>query len=69
VNFFSGANPYASEEDVVADGAPTAAIVFTIQRMSTRLLTTVTARANLPAQRVARPDRPKSTRSLCHGGK
>lgn len=53
MNFFSGANPYASEEDVVADGAPTAAIVFTIQRMSTRLLTTVTARANLPAQRVA----------------
>jgi len=37
----------------VADRAPTAAIVFTSQRMSARLLTTVTARPNLPAQRVA----------------
>jgi hypothetical protein len=43
VNFFSGASPYAYEEDIVADGAPAAAIVSTIESMSTRLLTTVTA--------------------------
>jgi hypothetical protein len=53
VNVFDGANPYAHEQEVMADSEPKAAISSAVASMSERLLADVTAQANAPIQPAA----------------
>lgn len=48
VNAFDGAVPYAYEQEIVADDAPTATVASAVDAMSTRLLATMEAYATPP---------------------
>lgn len=48
VNVFDGANPYAYEQETVANDAPTAVITSAVESMSGRLLADVAAHVNMP---------------------
>lgn len=49
-NVFNGTTPYAYEEEVIDDSAPTAATVCEVASISKRLLADIAAHANLPVQ-------------------
>jgi hypothetical protein len=48
MDVFGGANPYAYEQETVANDAPRAAIASAVDAMSERLLADVAAEANMP---------------------
>jgi len=50
VNVFDGANPYAYEQDTIANDAPTAEVTSAVASMSERLLKDVAAQASTPDQ-------------------
>jgi hypothetical protein len=50
VNVFNGPNPYAYEQETVANSAPTVVITSAIVSMSKRLLADIAAHVNMPNQ-------------------
>jgi hypothetical protein len=53
VNVFDGANPYAYEQETVANSEPRVVISSALESMSERLLADVAAQANPPIQPAA----------------